>query len=352
MAFKIIDLPEIEKQFPQFKLAPVWERLSGGNLNFVWRWGLYPNAVIVKQSPPYIAAAPEVALSTSRHEFEQKALSFLHHPSEVLGLSPSVQVPKLLAYDGQNFILILEDFGPSPSLARAFEQATFDLNWGKTLGLFIKGLHLQTATQPLFAQTHCNQAVQETRFAVQYQLIGARAKALSLPHATDLAEAATQLGMAFLERGQCLIMGDLWLPSILTTTSGLALIDWEFSHYGQPAQDLGHLAAHLWMLYHRSLDPQVQTRVRLFWEAFMTSYLSENALFDPVQHQRAIQHAGAEIMARTIGAFQAGFYYDGLPLSHPDMQAALEMAGRFLLMPQNQPRFLFHPTHWIGSLGA
>ena len=43
-------------------------------------------------------------------------------------------------------------------------------------------------------------------------------------------------------------MGDLWPPSVLVRPGGgLVLIDWEMCTRGQRCQDVGHLAAHLWL---------------------------------------------------------------------------------------------------------
>ncbi|HRK74249.1 MAG TPA: phosphotransferase, partial [Rhodothermales bacterium] len=151
------------------------------------------------------------------------------------------------------------------------------------------------------------------------------------PHALEVQTAARQLGELFLQEGTCLIMGDLWPASLLVLLNGLAVIDWELSHYGQPSQDIGHFAAHIWMLYHRNQNPHFRMSVQQFWEDFIKMYLHQNAAFDLNQHQRAIQHLGAEIMARTIGAFRSASAYKSLSVHHPVQQEALRFATNCLL---------------------
>lgn len=103
----------------------------------------------------------------------------------------------------------------------------------------------------------------------------------------DLESLASRME-AFGERlrtpGECLIMGDLWPRSVLVAqtcpadgnvggegppadgempdTVGnkspcsaspvLKIIDWEMCHWGRPAQDIAHFAAHVWMWWHQA----------------------------------------------------------------------------------------------------
>ncbi|MBN8589765.1 MAG: phosphotransferase [Rhodothermia bacterium] len=332
-AFAPLKLEEAQYLFPEIQVPPHWEALSGGQLNFVWRWGVFPNSVIVKQSPPFIAHIPQITLDPSRHHFEYNALSYLHTNTPTFLQTFTTKIPKLLGQDPQRHVLIIEDFGACDALDKAITNNDFSIAKAKDLGRFIQNLHLQTQGDEALARDHDHKNVQATRLEVQYQRIGKQAIALALPFAAEIQQAALEVGHCFLEKGKCLIMGDLWPASILDTRHGFALIDWELSHYGQPAQDIGHLAAHCWMLAHRTENPQSYVSIKQFWHHFVEQYLHQNTYFGDEQAILASQHMGAEILARTIGAFQAGYLYDGLPASHPAMTSAISVATDHLLNP-------------------
>lgn len=345
LTFDLFNLEKAQSVFSNKALPPIWTPLSGGNLNYVWRWGIFPNSVIVKQTPPFIAAAPKHPFNQDRHHFERQALTFLNTPPPSLPHNPQIHLPVVLAHDAPSAVLVLSDFGPSPALGSASVQAGFDPVLGKNLGLFIKELHLSTLKNKYLLLNHNNCTVQETRFEIQYRFIGQQALTHKLPHAPEIQAAAHHLGEVFLQEGICLIMGDLWPASLLVLAQGLAVIDWELSHYGQPAQDVGHLAAHLWMLYHRNQNPHFRMRIQQFWQGFIEMYLYQNPVFDLNQQLRAIQHLGAEIMARTIGAFRSGSAYEGLSVHHPVQQEALQFATNCLLENDLSLQQMFSPFH-------
>lgn len=133
------------------------------------------------------------------------------------------------------------------------------------------------------------------------------------------------------ELGKVLIMGDLWLPSIFVTTNGLRIIDWELSHFGRPSQDIGHLVAHLWMHQHRFAGQSTAKTAKLIREGFLTAYRSAlGDSFDEVFGLAGVResaiHFGSEVLTRTVGNFQKGYLYEGLPWDHPLIQAAVACA--------------------------
>ncbi|MCB9669611.1 MAG: phosphotransferase [Alphaproteobacteria bacterium] len=251
--------------------------LSGGALNHVFRV-TGEGTAILKHAPPHVAAVPEVPLDPSRSGFERTALQALH--DELADVPGDIRVPRVLGAAGST--LLLEDLGDLPDLSSAPHRAV-------ELGPFLRRLHTRSAQQPDLAGRFRNDPVQHTRHAVQYLALGAWVPAL--------ADRGRQLGETFLEPGRCLIMGDLWLPSVLVGPS-LAVIDWELCHWGRPAQDLGHLVAHLWMRAHVDGTPSVH-------EAFLEAY----GPVDPEEHGLLYAHAGAEILARVHGPFRGSGPY-------------------------------------------
>ena len=110
------------------------------------------------------------------------------------------------------------------------------------------------------------------RETIQYKDIGRIAKEINMEDAETIGEIAANLG-GYLKSnpGICFTMGDLWPASIVMLPLHeskesdkphkmteidwtFRVIDWEFSHYGSPIQDIAHLGAHIWMLEQTAKD--------------------------------------------------------------------------------------------------
>ena len=98
------------------------------------------------------------------------------------------------------------------------------------------------------------------------------------------------------------------------------MIDWEFCHYGHPAQDVAHLSAHLWMHGHCAATDVERKRFEVFNEHFLTSYLETVRLAQPsliettdfdLLHRI---HFGCEILARSVGLFVENYLYAPLTM--------------------------------------
>ena len=215
---------------------------------------------------------------------------------------------------------------------------------GEALGQFIGGLHARSFGDTTLAARFDNLDVQRTRLAVQYTPIAAWAKAAGLPEADVIGANAVALGETLLKPGYCLIMGDLWPPSILADPSGLRLIDWEFCHFGRPAQDVAHLIAHLWMAAHRATTTAAEVRAQATSHAFLLAYRETLGVRRPLLLTRHMLrecalHFGAEIFARTVGPFQAGGRYEGLTLDDVMLREALYVAAEHLRTPDAPETF-------------
>lgn len=330
----------VEDRVLEIRVTGAPERLSGGNLNHVWRVPAVPESVIVKQAPPHIATTPDVPLDPSRCAIETKCLRAFDAGGALHDLSSdALRPPRLLAADAERAVLVMEDIGPLPSLdawlrtADAGALAKRAPTIGRTLGRFVGRLHQCTLHDEAVARRFDNTAMQETRHAVQYRAIGDVLASCGVPDADALGEKAMTVGERFLQPGRCLTMGDLWPPSILVGANGLRLIDWELAHFGQPEQDVAHLAAHLWMLAHRAPTPAVKRAVPRLYEAFTASYqtalgTASDALQTETMHHRAAVHFGAEILVRAVGNFQDGYVYAGLSHDHAAIREAVNVAAR------------------------
>jgi hypothetical protein len=324
---------------PGLGLRGPWQRL-GGLVNVVHRAGARAAAsVIVKHAPPHLASAPAIPLSPARLGFEHAALRALAPGGALAGvLGPRVRAPVPLGFDPAASVLVLEDFGDPPDLAAALPARPPLAGVLDDLGAALGRLHRRSAGRPELAAAFDNRDVQQTRLHVQYEQVGAWLEAAGVPEAATLGERALGLGRSLLAPGRCLVMGDLWPASVLDLSAdGLALIDWEFAHYGRPLQDVAHLAAHLWMQAHRAPSRAAAHVFAHALTSFLTGYAGEldgAPLVFPISELcDAAVHVGCEILARTVGPFRTGFLYDGLPPGHPARLEALASAVEQLRAP-------------------
>ncbi len=337
-------LDHLRTRLPDFTPTGAPVRLPEGNLNIVWRVPGHPASIIAKWAPPYIAANPDVPLDPSRLEFEARSLQVLDTDGSLASVATErVRPPRLLDMHTAPHVLVMEDVGTHPPLGRWLHKAATPEcagAIGQRLGRFIGRLHAATIGADEFAECFDNRAMQETRLAVQYEAIGDLLQTAGVDDAEALGECAEALGRRLLKPGVCLTMGDLWPPSVLVAPDRLRIIDWELAHYGQPAQDVAHIAAHLWMQAHRAPDPAVERAAQQLLQSFLDAYPSvlnhaqARALISAQQRSAAAIHFGAEILVRAIGAFQAGYLYEGLRPETPPVQEAVAVAAEHLRAPK------------------
>jgi hypothetical protein len=304
----------------------------------------HPEPVIVKHAPPYIAAKPDVALDPYRMEIEARAMAAFGPGGVLAGIgSTTIRPPRLLDYHRPNHVLVMEDIGECPGLGTWLHQwprpECSQENVGRLLGEFIGALHLGTSQDSQLAVDFDSSSIQQTRLRVQYRVIGDLCRKAGLADADELGRRALALGERLQEPGICVIMGDLWPPSIRVTFDGLRVIDWELAHYGRPAQDVGHLAAHLWMNAHRAPTGVSADKARSVLSGFLTTYrctLAESfeVLFGPDGIRESAVHIGSEILVRTVGGFQDGYLYKGLRPDDPHVRQAIDVAAEHLRRPE------------------
>lgn len=297
-------------------------RLSGGLLNDVHRVWFADGAgsVIVKHAPPHVAAAPEIALDPSRSAFEAAGLRWVAGRADA-----RVVVPRVL--DVAPGMLVLEDLGDLPDLGR-WLSAGGDPAVLDRLGGWLGGLHADRSAPPLH-----NLPMQQARLAVQYAPVGERLAALGVADAAALGARAQALGERLCAAGPTFVMGDLWPPSVLVGHDGTPhVIDWELCTRGQACQDLGHLAAHLWMGAHRGR-----------WSRGLAArFLRAVRGAAPEPAGDTATHFACEVLVRSAGPFRAGGPYAGLPDDAPAVAEATATACRVLrtgrLPPGVSPR--------------
>ena len=311
--------------------------LSGGNLNKVWRAETKSGqSCIIKHAPPFIASQPKIPLDDSRLLFESRILKRFRDDKRLADLQHnSIQVPDFILYHSDQHLLLMEDVGDLSSLTTALKNGPEDA-WimGQTLGHFIAELHLTTFQNQYYRKHFNNRPVQETRYQVQYYQCGDFCRKTGLPEemAKRIENKCRTLGKKLQSTGYCLIMGDLWPESILVDSGKIVLIDWEMTHYGRPLQDLAHLDAHLWMMADRAPSETAKTGINQFRAAFINAYFvsvkKNEAFIARMENDKADYHThfGAEILARTVGAFKGGYLYELFEKKDPIIQNAVRKA--------------------------
>ena len=342
-------LAHLKRRLPH--LAAVGEpvRLSGGYLNEVWRVRAAPKSVIVKHAPPYVAAVPEIPLDPGRLGVEARALTALGEGGRLPGIATAaIRPPHPLDFDASASILVMEDVGVCPDLGTWLRAGPHPMDevvaTGQRLGRFIGALHARSHADPSLRTVFDNPAIQRTRLSVQYEAVGELCEKAGLMGAAMLGRKAIAFGEGLQAPGQCVIMGDLWPPSVLVTPEGLRVIDWELAHFGFAVQDVAHLAAHLWMEAHRAPTPPLAAQARALWAHFLADYKAalgpvRDTLFGAETRREAALHFGAEVLMRAVGTFQAGYLYDSLPPDDPIVRDALAVAEAHLRTPESVGTF-------------
>lgn len=330
----------IHNRLPEFEPDGNLQELSGGNLNHVWRLNGRNHSLIIKHAPPYIASSPDVPLSSDRLAFEVRALQ-LFQPSGALyhlahhGFRP----PKSFFYDSENSVLVMEDLGEMKPLNQEIPDFISAGKIGYELGTFIGNLHCSTYQKEPFRKDFNNQQIQVTRNRLQYQPACEYAEIQEAGLSGKVRMFTQELGNQLLEPGNCLVMGDLWPPSLfIGRAQELRLIDWEFVHFGRPLQDIAHFAAHCFM-QHQTSTPQKEAEdwVRI-WEEFWSGYQKItgsyfNKLINKQELKEMYVHAGAEILIRAAGPFKEGYVYENLSRNDVLVKEAKNIAVQFILKP-------------------
>jgi len=325
----------LRRAFPDEMFTSAPQILERGNLNNVWRVHGKESSYIIKHAPPYIASAPEVKLDPGRIIIEGKMLELFRPEGRFFSIADQyIRPPDVYLLDQEQHILLMEDVAPRREMDAVAYRDRLKTNAGKRLGAFIGKLHHLSAGDSHLAKTFDNRPIQQTRLEVQYRSVEELLKRAGTGDYLMLGSRAEQLGEKYVSPGKCLTMGDLWPRSVMLDDrqDSLRIIDWEFAHFGRPAQDVAHLAAHCWMLKHQAPSQQKKEAVEMFWLAFKESYLhalgeKSVELWDADEKKEASVHFGCEILVRTVGDFQESYLYAGLPADSAHIKEAVLYAA-------------------------
>lgn len=319
-------------------LTPVLsiKAIREGNLNYVWRITGKDDSCIVKYVPPYIATQPDVSLDPHRAVIEARALKELEEGRLKSVADRKVGIPDLLDFVDDRHILLMEEIAFSSTLGDRIQNQEPVRQSLEQLAGFIAHLHSATFGKEWAASRFDNQPMQATRREVQYRPVTKQMEEYGISNAASLGARTRELGDLLMQKGTCMIMGDLWPPSVLMDGERQWLIDWELAHFGRPLQDIGHLTAHLW-LYGEAAGREPGELITPFLEAYRREIGDEfNSIWDDNEIRGTAIHTGAEIVTRVIGAFSSD-YLQGIYLQEEMQEKALRQAVEFLDQMEEAP---------------
>lgn len=282
------------------------EAVGDGNINWVRRARLGDDAsqasLVVKQARPSLERFPEYQASTQRIVFEARFY-------ETVGAFDADRVcPRVLAFDPEQRVLLLEDLGSAERLDAALLRGADVSAAAATLASFLARVHAGTR-DPALAERFANDDMR--------QLHGEHIFSLpflpnEFPLSPRVAEAAhriqsdrdllEQIGAAYARYREpvgALVHGDVQAANVLLATRGPVLLDAEICHVGDPAFDLGQLLAHLLLpAVARGRPAAADTALRAAWQAYREANQQANASVA----LGALRYAGIELLRRSIGA--------------------------------------------------
>ncbi|KAK4507156.1 hypothetical protein PRZ48_000890 [Zasmidium cellare] len=295
------------KQYLKSKLYPSCshvERLPEGFGGFVFRAHIGndegPSTVIFKHVEGYAARSPQWKLEQVRLEYEAKALNLLTQPEMH---HKGVRPPKILSFDKQNWVLILEDAGNVPSL-KGWLKPGVDVelaaSQGKALGQYLANIHNITAgNEAILADFAGNATAKSLSSTLYFIRLPQVAESLGFS-GEHIRQAAEQGEKDVLEASEVITLGDFWTGNVLVGDGGtLFVLDLELSKPGTAEFDIGQMAAELYCvaaLRNRELGMAV-------FDAFLRAYRETRTV--AVDAARVAIRIGSHLMVIMPNAWTA-----------------------------------------------
>lgn len=285
------------------------------NMNLVLRIKTNQGSYILKQAKSYVRKYPQIPAPISRIKIEYQFLKLLDSNLFLASLSP-----KVLHYDAQNNLMLLEDLGEGSDFLSLYEgQRQLKSDEIKHLVAYLMHLHqLQVSsfptTRPMRTLNHEHifnfPFLEENGFELDTIQPGLQEVSLSYKIDPVLKQRIQALGNRYLADGKVLMHGDFYPGSWLQVPSGIKIIDPEFGGLGDAEFDLGVFLAHLDLSEQaEDLSAQVQKQYTL-----------------PVDWSLIQQYRGVEILRRLIGIAQLP-----VSLSLDEKKSLLARARTYLL---------------------
>jgi 5-methylthioribose kinase len=286
------------------------EPAGDGNINWVRRLRLRPcgESMVVKQARPALERFPQYQASTERIVFEAR------YYESVAGQDPGSICPRVIFFDAEARLLVLEDLGDAERLDHALARGEAVGTAAAALGAFLGRVHaaISTNVDETLASRFANDEMRRLHGDHIFRLpfaegsaqdfgltpaVAARAGRAQADRALVAAAAAAYA--RYLEPHGALVHGDVQAGNVLLAARGPVLLDAEIAHVGDPAFDVGTLLAHL--LLPAVAEGAAARRPAAAADAVWAAYVEAHGVTHPGFRDCA-RYAGLEMMRRTIGA--------------------------------------------------
>jgi len=280
-----------------------------GNINWVRRAtlsGAEQRSYVVKQARPALERFPQYQAPTERIVCEAAYLELART------FDADAVLPRVLAFDARDRVLVLEDLGAAERLDGALARGAGARGALLRLAAFLGRVHRGTHGDARLPSRFANAAMQrlhgdhifvlpfaENDFALPPRTA---ARAAALREDAALRDAAARAYARYLEPRGALVHGDVQAGNILLPDGGVKLLDAEIAHVGDPAFDVGMLLAHrLLPAAAAGRASEAAPVLAACFSAYREAH-GERALAPLAD---ALRYAGLELLRRTIGAARA-----------------------------------------------
>jgi 5-methylthioribose kinase len=268
------------------------EKPGEGNMNVVLRVTTNQRSFIVKQSRPFVQKYQDIPAPEDRIDVEYQFYKAIESPAI------TCHIPKVLAYDAKNYVLILEDLGNCEDMSFLYKNRVIETESIQLLVDILSNIHKSEVSntypenKELRALNHQHifvlPFVTDNGFSLDTIQDGLEAVSQAYKNDEKLKAQITLVGERYLSEGTTLLHGDYYPGSWMTKEDEVYVIDPEFSFKGFAEFDLGVMAAHMVMA----------TGNKLMISKIKQAYKLK--LDEPL----FLQITGIEIMRRLIGLAQ------------------------------------------------
>lgn len=271
------------------------EWLSGGVSNIVIRINVTGGTdFVVKQSREQLRTKDEWRSRLDRIWREVEVQQVLS------GILPPGIVPRVLFQDRENFVYAMEAVEADHVVWKsALLSGQADVAVAEQAAQTLATIHCETAGLSELAARFTDKTVfDELRLDPFYRFVAKRHSSLVKP----LGELVDET----LKSEECLVLADFSPKNILLTSQGIALVDFETAHFGDPAFDLGFFLSHLLLktvLHAERLEPFLQV-ARSAWRKYaenLQTWDSRGLSLDDRLQKRTVQHLAGCMLARIDG---------------------------------------------------
>lgn len=263
------------------------------NMNLVLRIQTSRRNVILKQSKSYVRKFPQIPAPIERINVEYEFLKLLENHPQAYSM-----IPKILDFDPQNHMLLMEDLGIGKDFSGIYSQVQHlsEQDISTLVGFLniLHGIHPQNFPKNLEMRMLNHEHIfrfpflEENGFDLDTIQPGLQELALEFKKDEPLKARIEALGNRYLAEGNTLLHGDFYPGSWLSVNSGLKVIDPEFAFRGDREFDLGVFIAHL------DLGQQSDSLENLVLASYQHSF----------QTPLLNGYRGVEILRRLIGIAQ------------------------------------------------